>query len=74
MAMGGSYQQEADLISLYKDVAKAYVHMVTVPEQLPDVVDRAVRIALVARTVTANARRGLWQCRECRSPHYCSPR
>ncbi|HMR65732.1 MAG TPA: thiamine pyrophosphate-requiring protein, partial [Anaerolineae bacterium] len=52
MALGGSYQQEVDLISLYKDVAKAYVHMVTVPEQLPDVVDRAVRIALVERTVT----------------------
>ena len=26
-AMGGSYQQEIDLISLYKDVAHEYIHM-----------------------------------------------
>ena len=31
-AMGGSYQQEVDLLSLFKDVASDYVHMVTVPE------------------------------------------
>ena len=31
-AMGGSYQQEVDLLSLYKDVASEYVQMVTVPE------------------------------------------
>ena len=42
-AMGGSYQQEVDLISLYKDVASDYVQMVTVPEQLPNVLDRAIR-------------------------------
>lgn len=52
MALGGSYQQEVDLTSLYKDVAGAYVHMVTVPEQLRHVIDRAVRIALAQRTVT----------------------
>lgn len=29
--MGGSFQQEVDLNSLFKDVAKEYVHTVTVP-------------------------------------------
>lgn len=52
-AMGGSYQQEVDLLSLFKDVASDYVQMVTVPEQLPNVLDRALRIALANRTPTA---------------------
>jgi len=52
-AMGGSYQQEVDLLSLYKDVASEYVQMVTVPEQLPNVLDRAIRIALTERAPTA---------------------
>jgi pyruvate dehydrogenase (quinone) len=52
-AMGGSYQQEVDLISLYKDVASDYIQMVTVPEQLPNVIDRAIRTATTRRTVTA---------------------
>jgi pyruvate dehydrogenase (quinone) len=52
-AMGGSYQQEVDLLSLYKDVAGEYCEMVTVPEQLPNVLDRAMRVAYTQRTVTA---------------------
>jgi len=52
-AMGGSYQQEIDLLSLYKDVASEYVQMVTVPEQLPNVLDRAIRVALSERAPTA---------------------
>ena len=52
-AMGGSYQQEVDLLSLYKDVASDYVQMVTVPEQLPNVLDRAIRVALARRCPTA---------------------
>ncbi|WP_328446031.1 thiamine pyrophosphate-requiring protein [Streptomyces sp. NBC_00386] len=52
-AMGGSYQQEVDLLSLYKDVASEYCEMVTVPEQLPNVIDRAMRTAYAKRTVTA---------------------
>ncbi len=52
-AMGGSYQQEIDLLSLFKDVAGDYVQMVTVPEQLPNVLDRAIRIALSERAPTA---------------------
>jgi pyruvate dehydrogenase (quinone) len=45
-AMGGSYQQEVDLISLFKDVCSEYVQMCTVPQQLPNLIDRAIRIAL----------------------------
>ncbi|MGE2692638.1 thiamine pyrophosphate-requiring protein [Mycolicibacterium pulveris] len=52
-AIGGSYQQEVDLLSLYKDVASDYVQMVTVPEQLPNVLDRAIRIALSEQAPTA---------------------
>ncbi len=52
-AMGGSYQQEVDLLSLFKDVASEYVQMVTVPEQLPGVLDRAIRVALSERAPTA---------------------
>ena len=52
-AMGGSYQQEVDLLSLFKDVASEYVQMVTVPEQLPGVLDRAIRVAMAERAPTA---------------------
>ncbi|MDQ0756413.1 thiamine pyrophosphate-requiring protein [Arthrobacter sp. B3I4] len=52
-AMGGSYQQEVDLVSLFKDVASDYVQMVTVPQQLPNVIDRAIRIAEAQRAPTA---------------------
>jgi pyruvate dehydrogenase (quinone) len=51
-AVGGSYQQEVDLLSLFKDVAQEYVHVASVPEQFPHLVDRAMRIAKVERTVT----------------------
>ena len=52
-AMGGSYQQEVDLLSLFKDVAGDYVQVVNVPEQLPNVLDRAVRVAVAERAPTA---------------------
>lgn len=52
-ALGGSYQQEVDLLSLFKDVASDYVQMVTVPEQLPNLVDRAFRVAMTRRAPTA---------------------
>lgn len=52
-AIGGHYQQEVDLVSLFKDVAHEYVHMATTPAQLRHLVDRAVRIAIAERTVTA---------------------
>jgi len=52
MALGGDYQQEVDLVSLFKDVASEYVQMATVPAQVRHLVDRAVRIAREERTVT----------------------
>jgi pyruvate dehydrogenase (quinone) len=51
-AMGGAFQQEVDLTSLFKDVAREYVQQASVPEQVRHLVDRAVRIALDQRTVT----------------------
>ncbi len=51
-AMGGEFQQEVDLISLYKDVAHEFVHMCSDPVQMRHLVDRAVRIAKVERCVT----------------------
>jgi pyruvate dehydrogenase (quinone) len=51
-AVGGHYQQEIDLLSLYKDVASAYVQMATEASQLRHLIDRAVRIAIAERTVT----------------------
>ena len=51
-ALGGAYQQEVDLISLFKDVAHEYVHMASTPVQIRHLVDRAMRIAKVERTVT----------------------
>ena len=50
-ALGGSYQQEVDLVSLFKDVAHEYVHLVTTPAQMRHVLDQAIRIAQSERTV-----------------------
>src|SRR6058998_1790710 len=33
-ALGGDYQQEVDLLSLFKDVAREYVHMASSPAQM----------------------------------------
>jgi pyruvate dehydrogenase (quinone) len=51
-ALGADYQQEVDLISLFKDVAHHFVHMASNPSQIRHLVDRAIRIALAERTVT----------------------
>ena len=52
-AMGGDMQQEVDLLSLYKDVAAAYVQQVNTPSALRHTIDRALRIADAERTTTA---------------------
>nr|WP_250813221.1 thiamine pyrophosphate-requiring protein [Neorhizobium tomejilense] len=52
-AIGGHYQQEADLAALFKDVAGDFVHQATTPSQVRHLVDRAIRVALANRTVTA---------------------
>ncbi|HVZ43900.1 MAG TPA: thiamine pyrophosphate-requiring protein [Ramlibacter sp.] len=51
-AIGGDYQQEVDLHNLFKDVAHEYVHTAMDPAQVRHLVDRAVRIARMQRTVT----------------------
>jgi len=52
MALGANFQQEIDLISLYKDVAGAYCQMLSSPAQVRHAIDRAFRIAQSERTVT----------------------
>ncbi len=52
MSIGGHFQQEVDLLSLFKGVAGEYVHMCTDPFQIRHLVDRSFRIALSERTVT----------------------
>jgi pyruvate dehydrogenase (quinone) len=51
-ALGAEYQQEVDLLSLFKDVAAHFVHMCSAPEQARHLIDRALRIAMAERTVT----------------------
>ncbi len=51
-ALGADYQQEVDLQNLFKDVAGDYVHMASVPGQVRQLIDRAVRIAATKRVVT----------------------
>jgi pyruvate dehydrogenase (quinone) len=51
-ALGGNYQQEVDLVSLFKDVANEYVEMAMRPAQMRHLIDRALRIAISQRTVT----------------------
>lgn len=52
-ALGGHYQQELDLVSMFKDVAGAFVQQASVPSQVRHLVDRAVRTAIGERRVTA---------------------
>src|SRR5437763_1719264 len=52
MSIGANYQQEVDLVSLFKDVAHEFVQVCTVPEQARHLIDRAMRIAKATRSVT----------------------
>jgi pyruvate dehydrogenase (quinone) len=52
-ALGGHYQQELDLLSMFKDVAGAFVQQASVPAQVRHLIDRAVRTAIGERRVTA---------------------
>ncbi len=52
MSLGGHFQQEVDLVSLFKDVASDFVQMATDPKQIRHLIDRAFRIAKLQRTVT----------------------
>jgi pyruvate dehydrogenase (quinone) len=52
-AVGAHYQQEIDLTTMFKDVAGAFTGYAMVPAQVRHLVDRAVRIAMAERRVTA---------------------
>jgi pyruvate dehydrogenase (quinone) len=52
-SLGGHFQQEVDLVSLFKDVASDFVQVCTTAEQAQHLIDRAMRIAKSLRTVTA---------------------
>ena len=52
-AIGGHYQQEIDVASLFKDVAGSFVQQASAPAQVRHLVDRAIRCALGERRVTA---------------------
>jgi pyruvate dehydrogenase (quinone) len=52
-AMGGHYQQELDLVAMFKDVAGAFAYQAATPAQVRHLVDRAMRIAKAERRVTA---------------------
>lgn len=52
-SLGADYQQEIDLISLYKDVAREFVQVLNVPSQTELLIDRAMRVAAASRSVTA---------------------
>jgi pyruvate dehydrogenase (quinone) len=52
LGLGGNYQQEVDLTTLFKDVAHEYVQMATEPGQVRHLIDRAMRTAASERTVT----------------------
>ena len=48
-ALGGDYQQEVDLSTLFKDVAHEYVHLATSPAQVRHLIDRGMRVAMDQR-------------------------
>ena len=50
-AMGAHYQQEVDLVSLFKDVAGAFVQQAAAPAQVRHLVDRGIRTAFAERRV-----------------------
>lgn len=51
-ALGTSFLQDVDLVSLFKDVAHEYVNIATTPEQVRHLIDRSIRTAQAKRTVT----------------------
>lgn len=52
ISLGSDFQQEVDLVSLFKDVASAYIVQVAAPAGVRQAIDRGMRIALATRSVT----------------------
>jgi pyruvate dehydrogenase (quinone) len=51
-ALGSGYQHEVDLPSLFKDVCAQYLETVVSPDQLPMVLDNAIRTAIATSSPT----------------------
>jgi pyruvate dehydrogenase (quinone) len=51
-SMGANYQQEVDLVALFKDVASEFVQVCMSPPQARHLIDRAVKSAAASRSVT----------------------
>src|SRR3954447_13566422 len=51
MSLGSDYQQEVDLQVLFKDVASEFVQTAMTAEQVPHLIDRAMRVAKASRSV-----------------------
>src|SRR5215213_5595433 len=52
-SLGSNYQQEVDLITLFKDVASEFVQVCMKPGQARHLIDRAINIARASQSVTA---------------------
>ncbi|MGA8219562.1 MAG: thiamine pyrophosphate-requiring protein [Solirubrobacterales bacterium] len=52
-SLGSNYQQEVDLVTLFKDVASEFVQVCMSPPQARHLIDRAVQVAKASRSVTA---------------------
>jgi pyruvate dehydrogenase (quinone) len=50
--LGSAYQQEIDLVRLFGDVCAQFVQAAHAPEQVPMLIDRAIRTALATRSPT----------------------
>src|SRR4051794_28950308 len=50
-SMGANYQQEVDLVSLFKDVASEFVQVCMSPSQARHLIDRAVKSPAASRSV-----------------------
>ena len=52
ISLGSNYQQEVDLLTLFKDVASDFVQVAMAPAQVTHLIDRAVQTARATRSVT----------------------
>jgi pyruvate dehydrogenase (quinone) len=52
-SLGAHYQQELDLVSMFKDVAGSYVQQASAPAQVRHMIDRGMRIARGEQRVVA---------------------
>jgi pyruvate dehydrogenase (quinone) len=51
-SLGSNYQQEVDLVTLFKDVASEFLQVCMKPGQAPHLIDRAFQVAKASRSPT----------------------